>query len=97
MSGKIPGSLRAPRFGIPPRKLVNYYLDAGQARTEDVTEDLLRSTVRRVTDAVERFVDLATGDREPRTVTSHACRWCPVLADCADGQAFLAALDDDDV
>ncbi len=88
--------LETLRFGIPPRLLVNYYLDAGQARTEAVTEDLLWSTVRRVTDAVERFVDLQVGDRDPRRTTSHHCRWCPIAADCSEGQAFLRSLDDDD-
>jgi hypothetical protein len=88
--------LETLRFGIPPRMLVNYYLDAGQARTEDVTEDLLWSTVRRVTDGVERYVDLRTDQREPRRQPSHNCRWCPIAADCAEGTAFLASLDDED-
>ena len=87
--------LEALRFGIPPRLLVNYYLDAGQARTEDMTEDLLWSTVRRVTDTVERFVAIDSGDRKPNRVPSHNCRWCPVAADCDEGQQFLADLDDD--
>lgn len=87
--------LEALRFGIPPRLLVNYYLDAGQARTESVTEDLLWSTLRRVTDAVERFVAIDSGEREPNRIPSHNCRWCPVAADCNEGQQFLAALEDD--
>ncbi|MEZ5375249.1 MAG: PD-(D/E)XK nuclease family protein [Acidimicrobiales bacterium] len=89
--------LEALRFGIPPRLLVNYYLDAGQARTEDVTEDLLWSTVRRVTDAVERYVAIESGDREPNRIPSHSCRWCPLASECDEGQAFLRSLDDDDL
>lgn len=88
--------LETLRFGIPPRMLVNYYLETGQPRTEHVTEDMLWSTVRRVTDAVERYVDLVTGDRAPGRVASHNCRWCPIAVDCGQGQEFLRALADDD-
>ncbi len=88
--------LEAMRFGIPPRLLVNYYLDAGEARTEAVTEDMLWSTVRRVTDAVERYVAIESGDREANRIPSHNCRWCPIADDCNEGQAFLKALEEDD-
>ncbi|HRE02145.1 MAG TPA: hypothetical protein PLV68_12655, partial [Ilumatobacteraceae bacterium] len=35
---------------VPPRKLASFYLDAGEPVVEDVTEALLRSTLRRTLD-----------------------------------------------
>ena len=43
------------RIGIPPRLVASYYLDQAHFVPEKVTEDLLDSTVRRVTQGVERM------------------------------------------
>lgn len=88
--------LETLKIGIPPRLIVNYYLDAGQPRSEAVTEELLWSTAMRVIDAVEKMVQLSSGSREPGTSPGHGCRWCPALANCDVGKKFLADLDDTD-
>lgn len=78
---------------VPPRRLVSFSLDSAVADVEEVTEGLLRSSLRRTLDAIERMVELRVEDREPRRATGPACRWCPIAADCEPGQKFLA--DDD--
>ncbi len=81
--------LETLKLGVPPRLLVNYYLDAGEPRTEEVTEDLLWSTAKRVVDAVAKQVDLALGNREPTKSVSGMCRFCPALTNCDLGKNFL--------
>ena len=85
---------------VPPRALATFYLDAGTAEVETVTTGLLRSSLRRTLDAVERMVELRAEGREPRRSPTVACRWCTIVGTCAPGQASLtAAADagDDDV
>lgn len=86
--------LETMKLGVPPRLLVNYYLEAGQPRTEKVTEDLLWSTAMRVVDAVHKYLDLETGSREPTLSPSGICRFCPALEECDTGEKYLADRDD---
>ena len=88
--------IEAIRLGTPPRRLATYYLDQGRFVPEDVTEDLLFSTVARVTDGVERILLLVGGRRDASTAPGPACRWCPVLTECDDGQRHLRDDKDDD-
>ena len=89
--------LETLKVGVPPRLLVNYYLEAGEPRREEVTEDLLWSTAKRVVDAVAKLVELSSRQaRSPMTSPSLGCRWCPARATCADGQRFLSRSDDDE-
>ncbi|WP_117000630.1 PD-(D/E)XK nuclease family protein [Desertimonas flava] len=81
---------------LPPRLLATYSLDSGTAETEVVTEALLRSTLRRTLDAIDRMVEVRFEDREPSRSPGVACRWCPLRAECAEGRAHLAAVDDPD-
>lgn len=81
--------IEAIRLGTPPRRLATYYLDQGRFLPEDVTEDLLFSTVARVIDGTERILMLASGQRDPTTAPSTACRWCPELPVCDDGERYL--------
>lgn len=75
---------------VPPRKLATFSLDSGQAEVEDVTTGLLRSSLRRTLDAIERMVELRAEGRDPRRSPNVACRWCTIVDGCAPGQAFLA-------
>lgn len=84
------------KLGTPPRLLVNYYLEAGEPRREAVTEDLLWSTAKRTVDAVAKMVELDAGLRIATRTPSGACRFCPVLDDCSEGQDHLRADDEDD-
>ncbi len=78
------------RIGTPPRMLVTSYLDSGELWTEDVTEDLLASTVDRVVDAAGRVATLQAGERDPEKRPGIGCRWCSIQASCDEGTAFLA-------
>lgn len=83
------------KIGTPPRLLVTSYLDSGALAVEQVTEDLLAAAADRVVDAAGRIATLEAGERDPRRRPSVACRWCPVLDECEEGTAFLAAARDD--
>ncbi len=75
---------------VPPRKLATFSLDSGQAEVEEVSPGLLRSSLRRTLDAIERMVELRAEGREPRRTPNVACRWCTVISGCAPGQASLS-------
>ncbi len=77
------------RMGVPPRLLASYYLDQAHLVPEAVTEDLLLASVARLVDGVRILVELLHQERLPSRHPSHACRWCPLRTDCAEGQAFL--------
>ena len=77
------------RLGTPPRKLATYYLDQARFVPEDVSEELLFSTVARIGDGIQRILVLATGQREATTAPGPACRWCPILHECNDGHRYL--------
>jgi hypothetical protein len=79
---------------VPPRKLASFYLDAAQPIVEDVTESLLRSTLRRTLDGVHALIELKVEGRPPTKSPGASCRWCPLAAKCDEGQAYLRSLDD---
>ena len=80
---------------LPPRLLATYYLDQARFHPEEVTRDLLLSAAERVIDSAHRYVELASGRRQPTVSPGPACRWCPVQADCEEGREYLeSALDD---
>ena len=74
---------------LPPRLLVTYYLDQGKFMPEEVTEDLLYSTVARIVAGTERIIQLRKSRREPDVIPGPACRWCPVRPDCEEGLRYL--------
>ena len=87
--------LETLKVGIPPRLLVNYYLEAGEPRREEVTDDLLWSTVRRVTDAVSILVAITGPDAQtPSKSPGSGCRFCPALDSCDEGTSYLETPDD---
>jgi hypothetical protein len=89
--------LETLRIGVPPRLLVNYYLEAGEPRQEQVTEDLLWSTAKRLVDAVAKLVALTADEpRSPTTTPGPGCRWCSALDSCQEGQRHLDQADGDD-
>ena len=81
---------------VPPRLLATYSLDSGTADVEDVTVELLRSTLRRTLDGVERMIEITAEDREPGRTPSAACRWCSLRETCEPGLAWLARGDEGD-
>ena len=80
---------------LPPRLLATYYLDQARFHPEEVTRDLLLSAAERVIDGAHRYVELASGRRQPTVSPGPACRWCPVQADCEEGREYLEAAVDD--
>jgi hypothetical protein len=66
---------------VPPFRLVNVNLQAGTARVQEVTEDLLRSAVRRVAEAANKAVEMLHG-RPPQLRGGPWCRWCPRSQTC---------------
>ena len=76
---------------VPPRLLASYSLDSAAAETEEVTIDVLRSTLRRTLDGVERMIELRFESRPPTRTPSAACRWCPCRNSCEVGRAWLTA------
>lgn len=81
---------------VPPRLLATYSLDSGTADAEEVTIDLLRSSLRRTLDGIERMVEINVEGRVPGRTPSVACHWCSLRVDCEPGQGFLAGANDDD-
>ncbi len=84
------------RTQIPPRKLASFYLDAGEPVVEDVSERTLLTAARRMLDAVNAEIELRVEGREPVKRAGVSCRWCPLVADCDDGSAYLRGRDDHD-
>jgi hypothetical protein len=83
------------RSGVPPRKLASFYLDAGEAHVEDVTEVLLRTAARRTLDAIHTLIELTVEGRPPVKRPGSPCRWCTLLASCAEGGAHVRRDDED--
>lgn len=86
--------LETLKIGTPPRLLVSYYLDAGDPRTEKVTEDLLWATAKRTVDAVAKMVEIDQGRRAPTKSPSGLCRFCPIQGECHEGTLYLEQADD---
>ena len=81
------------RIGIPPRLVASYYLDQADFVPEKVTEELLESTVRRISQGVERIVEIVYMGETPVLKPGPSCRWCLVSDDCDAGQKYLTELD----
>lgn len=77
---------------VPPRRLVSFSLDSAVADVEEVTEGLLRSSLRRTLDAIERMVELRAEDRPARRTPGPSCRWCPLADGCDPGRRHLEEL-----
>ena len=54
---------------VPPRKLATFYLDASEAQSEDVSERLLRSAIRRTLDGINAIIELEYEGRTPGPAT----------------------------
>ncbi|MEO7399131.1 MAG: PD-(D/E)XK nuclease family protein [Ilumatobacteraceae bacterium] len=80
---------------VPPRMLASFYLDAAEPVVEDVTENMLRSTLRRTLDGIHALIELQVEGRPPTKNAGAPCRWCTLSADCTDGQTYLHGNDAD--
>lgn len=66
---------------VPPRLMVSYSLESCAADIEPVDEARLRSTVRRVLDAIERMIELDHEQRSPTQGRHPGCRFAHELPD----------------
>ena len=80
---------------VPPRKLATFYLDASEAQSEDVSERLLRSAIRRTLDGINAIIELEYEGRAPIRRPGSSCRWCPLADTCPDGRQYLDGASDD--
>jgi hypothetical protein len=74
---------------VPPRKLATFYLDAAQPVSEDVTEAVLESALRRTLAALDRLIQLEVEGASPRKRPGPSCNWCPLRDTCPEGRAHL--------
>jgi hypothetical protein len=72
---------------VPPRLVASFSLEAGEAVVDTVSETMLRSSLRRALDAVERIVELTVEGRRPRPPPSLACFRCRQLAEIEGSSA----------
>lgn len=62
--------------GVPPRSVASFSLEAGEAVVDQVTDAMLRSSLRRTLDAVSRMIELTVEGRPPQPPPSAACFRC---------------------
>jgi hypothetical protein len=75
-----------------PRQLGSYSLDSARLESEDVTEGLLQSAVRRTAQGTLLIADLVLKTREPDVRPGAQCRWCPIVDTCEIGARYLRQL-----
>ena len=75
-----------------PRQLGSYSLDSARLESEDVTEGLLQSAVRRTAHGTLLIADLVLKTREPEVRPGAQCRWCPIADTCDVGARYLRQL-----
>jgi CRISPR/Cas system-associated exonuclease Cas4 (RecB family) len=85
------------RQQVPPRKLVTYYLDYAESEVELVTEGTLQAALTRALEGIARHIELTVEGRPPVKKVGVACRWCPLQAECTEGQVFLRGDADDHI
>lgn len=79
-----------------PRQLGSYSLDSARLDSEDVTEGLLQSAVRRTAHGTLLIADLVLKTREPDVRHGAQCRWCPIADTCEVGTRYLRQLSGED-
>lgn len=89
--------LETLKLGTPPRTLATYYLESAEIDVEEVTGELLEVALNRTIDGIRRYADLhghLGPPAEPLKRPGPPCRWCDLLEECSEGQAFVADGDD---
>ena len=84
------------RHDVPPRLVVTYYLDYADCEVEPVTEGTLTAALLRTIEGIERHIELTREGRPPVKRPGVTCRWCPLVAECPQGQAWLTGGDPTD-
>ena len=83
---------------VPPRMVASFSLEAGEAVVDDVSDGMLRTSLRRTLDAIERMVELTVEGRPPRPLPSAvpasvAASWpsCPTVTTASADDVDLVA------
>jgi hypothetical protein len=90
--------LETLRVGVPPFRLATFSLDSGTWVAEDVDEDILFATVRRVIAGVTKLAEIGPLANQPRPAQlspGPACRWCPAAPECPGARQRRAEGEDD--
>jgi hypothetical protein len=69
--------------------VATYYLDAAEVQAEDVSERLLRTAAWRTLDGIHTMLELKLVKRQPVKRPGVSCRWCPLIDECDEDQAWL--------
>jgi PD-(D/E)XK nuclease superfamily protein len=85
--------VQALRVGVPPFRVASYYLDTASFHAEDITEEILQSTVRRVIAGVTKMAELTIRSREPSVTEGPQCGWCQLRHHCDGAKRWLALAD----
>lgn len=73
--------LAALRHGTPPAAVIGWSAWDGAGWAQAVTEGMLRASVQRSVEALDRLGDLARG-RTPTRTPGRGCTWCPERTTC---------------
>lgn len=74
--------LETLRAGVPPFRVVSWYLDSGQCHCEDVTDELLSVAARRVADGAVKLFELDVVCRPATLSPGPACHYCAARRTC---------------
>jgi hypothetical protein len=77
------------RSKVPPFRVASYYLESARWQAEDITEEILEVTARRVIDGVRKLAELRLGQRAPTTTSGPTCGFCRLRDQCAGSQEWL--------
>ena len=86
--------LETLRTGVPPFRVASYYLDSGSWHAEDVTDEILRSTTRRIADGVARIVEVRVRGAQANLTPGPQCGWCVRRQACEGAVTWAAAAED---
>ncbi len=68
--------LEAIRIGVPPRLVATYYLDRAEFTPEVISENVLRASLARVIDGMQRIVEILYQESETKRCSWDRCQWC---------------------
>ena len=81
--------LETLRSKVPPFRVASYYLESARWQAEDITEEILEVTARRVVDGVRKLAELRRGPRAPTTTSGPQCSFCRLRDQCPGSQEWL--------
>jgi hypothetical protein len=77
--------LETLRTGVPPYRWANAYVSAGRADSEDASEAILYTALKRTIEGARKIGELNMG-RTPKLTPGSACKFCPAREDCPESK-----------